>query len=132
MVDNPLLWSISKKEALGSGKWSARKAQLAVRIYKKKGGGYLTKKSKNNSLYKWTKQNWRTKSGKNSVLGPNATGERYLPELFRISKKEYMVSTREKRKSLKKGQQYSKEPEKIKKRLSKFLRNYKIFVSKNG
>ena len=28
----------------------------------------------------WTKQKWRTKSGKPSTQGPKATGERYLPE----------------------------------------------------
>ena len=32
------------------------------------------------SLKKWTKQKWRTKSGKNSTQGSKATGERYLPE----------------------------------------------------
>ena len=37
-----------------------------------------TKKSQK-SLKAWTKQKWRTKSGKPSTQGPNATGERYLP-----------------------------------------------------
>ena len=32
------------------------------------------------SLKAWTKQKWRTKSGKPSTQGPKATGERYLPE----------------------------------------------------
>ena len=31
------------------------------------------------SLKSWTKQKWRTKSGKPSTQGPKATGERYLP-----------------------------------------------------
>jgi hypothetical protein len=31
------------------------------------------------SLKKWTKQKWRTKSGKPSTQGKKATGERYLP-----------------------------------------------------
>ena len=31
------------------------------------------------SLQSWTKQEWRTKSGKPSTQGPKATGERYLP-----------------------------------------------------
>ena len=35
--------------------WSARKAQLAVSLYKKKGGGYKGPKDKKNSLVKWTK-----------------------------------------------------------------------------
>ncbi len=32
------------------------------------------------SLANWTKQKWRTKSGKPSTQGSKATGERYLPE----------------------------------------------------
>ena len=31
------------------------------------------------SLVAWTKQKWRTKSGKPSTQGSKATGERYLP-----------------------------------------------------
>ena len=31
------------------------------------------------SLKSWTKQKWRTKSGKPSTQGSKATGERYLP-----------------------------------------------------
>ena len=37
------------------------------------------------SLKKWTKQKWRTKSGKNSTQGSKATGERYLPCLLYTS-----------------------------------------------
>ena len=37
-------------------------------------------KTPQKSLNAWTKQNWRTKSGKPSTQGPKATGERYLPE----------------------------------------------------
>ena len=71
---NPKLWeSVKKKVTRGSkggkpGQWSARKAQLAVAEYKKKGGGYgkNSAKPKNTSLGKWTRQKWGTKSGKNS------------------------------------------------------------------
>ena len=76
---NPALWKrIVARVKAGSkggkpGQWSARKAQLAVRLYKKEGGGYKGKKGKT-SLSKWTKQKWRTKSGKKS----SETGERYL------------------------------------------------------
>ena len=31
------------------------------------------------SLKKWTKQKWRTRSGRPSVQGPLARGERYMP-----------------------------------------------------
>ena len=40
----------------------------------------MTLKKPQKSLKKWTKQNWRTKSGKPSTQGSKATGERYLPE----------------------------------------------------
>jgi hypothetical protein len=127
----PLLWkkivSDIKKSNKGgkSGQWSARKAQLAVNIYKKSGGKYLAKKSKSNSLYKWTKQKWTTRSGRASVTGPNPSGERYLPEKFikKIGKKDYYYSSRLKRISLKKNKQYSKQPSKLGNKLAHFLRN---------
>jgi hypothetical protein len=40
----------------------------------------MAKKPSQRSLERWTKQKWRTKSGKPSTQGPKATGERYLPE----------------------------------------------------
>jgi len=39
----------------------------------------MAKKPSQKSLTKWTKEKWRTKSGKPSVQGPLATGERYMP-----------------------------------------------------
>ena len=39
-----------------AGQWSARKAEAAVKAYKKAGGGYSGKKSSENSLSKWSKQ----------------------------------------------------------------------------
>ena len=44
---------------------------------KKMNTGGLAKSQK--SLKSWTKQDWRTKSGKPSTQGSKATGERYLP-----------------------------------------------------
>ena len=48
------------------------------------------------SLKSWTKQKWRTKSGKPS----SKTGERYLPEaaIKALSPQEYAATTRAKRK----------------------------------
>lgn len=114
--DRPKLWdkivSEVKKGNKGGkkGQWSARKAQLAVKRYKSRGGDYIGRKSPNNSLRKWTKQKWRTKSGRPSVVGPRSTGERYLPEkaIKALSDKEYKKATRRKRRSLKKGEQYSR------------------------
>ena len=67
------------------------------------------------SLKKWTKQEWGTKSGKNSTQGPKATGERYLPKKARetLSAKEYAATTRKKRADTKKGKQHSAQPKKI-------------------
>ena len=57
-------------------------------------------KKSQRSLKNWTKQNWRTKSGKPSTQGPKATGERYLPAkaIKSLSAKEYAATTRKKRK----------------------------------
>ena len=62
-------------------------------------------------LKAWTKQKWRTKSGKKS----SETGERYLPEaaIKSLSPSEYAASSRKKRKDTKKGKQHSKQPKKI-------------------
>ena len=67
------------------------------------------------SLKKWTKQKWRTKSGKPSTQGPKATGERYLPEkaIKSLSAKEYAATTKKKRKDTKAGKQHSKQPKRI-------------------
>lgn len=66
------------------------------------------------SLKKWTKQKWRTKSGKPS----SKTGERYLPEkaIKSLSKAEYAATTKKKREDTKKGKQHSKQPKKIAKK----------------
>lgn len=133
---NPKLWeSVKKKVTSGSkggkpGQWSARKAQLAVAEYKKRGGGYgkNSAKPRNTSLGKWTRQKWGTKSGKNSVVGKKATGERYLPKKARdaLTDKEYKKTSRKKRKDTKKGVQYSRQPRKISRKTGKYTRTYKM------
>ena len=79
------------------------------------------KKSSQKSLDRWTKQKWRTKSGKPSTQGPNATGERYLPSsaIVNMSSKEYAATTRKKREDTKKGKQFSKQPRKIANKVKK-------------
>jgi hypothetical protein len=101
-----------------AGEWSARKAQLAVSEYKKAGGGYSGEKSSDNSLSKWTDQEWGTKSGKPS----KETGERYLPKkaIESLSSSEYAATTRAKRKGTKKGQQHVKQPDSIAKKVRKY------------
>jgi hypothetical protein len=74
------------------------------------------------SLKNWTKQNWRTKSGKPSTQGRKATGERYLPEkaIKALSAKEYAATTKAKRKATKAGKQVAKQPKKIAKKTAKY------------
>jgi len=73
------------------------------------------------SLKSWTKQKWRTKSGKPSTQGPKATGERYLPEkaIKSLSSSEYAATSRKKRQDTKKGKQHSKQPAKIAKKTAR-------------
>ena len=68
-------------------------------------------KKSQRSLKLWTKQKWRTKSGKPS----SKTGERYLPEkaIKALSSAEYAATTRAKRKGTKAGKQFVKQPKKI-------------------
>ena len=91
------------------GQWSARKAQLLAVRYRKAGGGYRGGLSKTQrSLKKWTKEKWRTKSGKPSTQGPKATGERYLPSaaIKSLSAAEYAATSRKKRAGTKAGKQF--------------------------
>ena len=75
-------------------------------------------KKSQRSLKNWTKQNWRTKSGKPSLK----TGERYLPEkaIKAMSSAEYAATTRKKRADTKKGKQFSKQPKKARKISKRF------------
>jgi hypothetical protein len=101
------------------GQWSARKSQLVALEYEKAGGGYSgSKSSKQQSLSKWTKEEWGTKSGKPSTQGPKATGERYLPKKAReaLTPSEYAATTRAKRRGMRKGKQFVKQPSKIAKK----------------
>ena len=81
-------------------------------------------KKSQRSLVAWTKQKWRTKSGKPSTQGSKATGERYLPEkaIKALSSSEYAASSAAKRKASRRGKQFSKHPRKIAKKTSSFRR----------
>ena len=72
------------------------------------------------SLKSWTKQKWRTKSGKPS----SKTGERYLPEaaIKSLTSAEYAATTRAKRKGTKQGKQFVKQPKRIAKKVRKYRR----------
>ena len=74
------------------------------------------------SLKNWTKQKWRTKSGKPSTQGPKATGERYLPEnaIKSLSSAEYAATTKAKRQGKAKGKQFVKQPKMVAKKTARF------------
>ena len=121
---NPELWESAKAEATRKmGGHSARAMQLAGKIYKEKGGGYTGEKTESQeSLTKWTKEEWGTKSGKPSVRGKNATGERYLPKkaVKALSSDEYTKTTAAKRKGTKAGKQFVAQPKAIAKKTAKY------------
>lgn len=75
-------------------------------------------KAPQKSLRAWTKQKWRTKSGKPSTQGSKATGERYLPSkaIEAMSDSEYQRTTRAKRAAIRKGKQFAKQPKDIAKK----------------
>jgi len=75
-------------------------------------------KKSQQSLKNWTKQKWRTKSGKKS----SETGERYLPEaaIKNMSDEEYAATTRAKREGTKKGKQFVAQPKEIAKKTKKY------------
>ena len=75
-------------------------------------------KNPQQSLKDWSKQNWRTKSGKPSSV----TGERYLPEaaIKSLSSKEYAATTRAKREGTKAGKQFVAQPKAIAKKTARF------------
>ena len=66
------------------------------------------------SLKLWSKQKWRTKSGKPSAK----TGERYLPAkaIKSLSSSEYAATTRAKRQGTKAGKQHVPQPKKVAKK----------------
>lgn len=120
---DPKLWERVKEEITAGakggkkGQWSARKAQMAVAEYKKRGGRYKGEKDDDNSLHQWSEEEWGTKSGKPS----GDTGERYLPKAARqkLTDKEYARTTAKKRADSKKGKQFSSQPDDIAKKTAR-------------
>ena len=101
---DPKLWEEVKDEITQGdkggepGQWSARKAQMAVQEYKRRGGGYDEEggaSKEDTHLHEWTEEDWGTKSGEES----GESGERYLPRKVRmlLTEDEYDRSTERKR-----------------------------------
>ena len=124
---DPALWERVKAEVTASdkggrpGQWSARKAQFAVAEYKARGGGYIGPKTPDNSLVRWTKEEWRTRSGLPSL----ETGERYLPAraITALTASEYAATSAKKRAGMRRGQQFVPQPESVAMKTSKYRRN---------
>ena len=120
---NPKLWESAKAEAIRrmGGKFSARAMQLAVSIYKKKGGGYRGSKpsAKSNKLKKWGKEKWRTSDGKKSE-----GKKRYLPDKAwkALSSSEKKATNAAKAKGNRAGKQFVSQPKKIRKKVKRYRR----------
>jgi len=80
----------------------------------------MARRAPQKSLQRWTRQKWRTKSGKKS----SKTGERYLPEaaIKALSDKEYAATTAAKRRGTKKGKQFVRQPKRIAKKTRRYRR----------
>lgn len=112
---DPELWEACKKEAVEKmGKFSARAMQYAVKLYKERGGDYIGPKTADNSLVKWTREDW------------NYTGEpehsRYLPRAARehLTPGEKAATSRAKNKGTEEGKQWVKQPESVAKKVAKW------------
>lgn len=100
---NQKLWSEIKMKWHASdkagdpGQWTARKAQLAVKEYKNRGGKYTKKKTENPSnLEIWTAEKWGYVSNK-GCENKHLKG-RYLPENVRnkLTQKQRCATNRKK------------------------------------
>lgn len=118
------LWDTIKEKVMSeskggkAGEWSAFKALRASKLYKDAGGTYKGKKDTSKGLLKWVKEDWRTKSGKPSL----ETGERFLPAkaIQALTPAQYKRTTEKKKKDMKKGKQFSVQPEDIQKIVDKY------------
>ena len=123
---DPELWETVKDEFMQSdkggdpGQWSARKAQLAVQEYKKRGGSYEDDgpDQEDTDLNTWTEEDWGTKSGTES----GESGERYLPKKVRmlLTEDEYARSTQKKKDG---DQQFVDQPDDVKDKVSYIKEN---------
>jgi len=80
----------------------------------------MARRAPQKSLQRWTRQKWRTKSGKKS----SKTGERYLPEaaIKALSDEEYAATTAAKRRGTRKGKQFVRQPKRIANKTRRYRR----------
>lgn len=123
---DPELWEKVKEEITQSdkggepGQWSARKAQMAVQEYKKRGGGYADDgpDKEETDLHEWTEEDWGTKSGEASA----DSGERYLPRKVRmlLTEDEYARSTQKKKQG---KEQFVDQPEDVRDKVARIKKD---------
>ena len=124
---DPELWEEVKEEVTRSdkggepGQWSARKAQMAVQEYKRRGGGYDDEEGasqEETDLHEWTEEDWGTRSGEDS----GESGERYLPRRVRmlLTRDEYARTTRRKRDG---DTQFVDQPDDVREKVARIRRD---------
>lgn len=123
---DPELWEEVKDDLMQSdkggepGQWSARKAQMAVQEYKKRGGGYDDDgpDQEDTDLHQWTEEDWGTKSGEDAL----ESGERYLPRKVRmvLTEDEYARTSQKKSHG---DDQYVDQPDDIAEKVSHIKKN---------
>ena len=108
---DPAKWEKAKQDARAKmgGKHSARAMQLAVKLYKDRGGGYIGKKpsAKTNKLMSWGGKDWGyAGKKKKSVYLPKAKRDRLksTPE----GRKALAAAARKKLAATKRGEQYAR------------------------
>lgn len=111
-----------------ANEWSARKAQLLVKEYESKGGGYNKRIGKEQKKLKdWQKQDWQTsetfdsKKRGDSKEVKSMGKKRYLPKKAweELTLSEKKKTNKAKLEAYKRGEQYSKQPKSIAKKTSK-------------
>lgn len=107
---DPQLWETAKRRACRDAALclhSARKMQWATRWYKAHGGRYVGRRSPQNRLARWTRQRWRTSSGRRSD-----GRRRYLPDAAwrALSPDEIRRTNAAKRSGHRRGRQYVRQP----------------------
>lgn len=109
---DPALWEKCKREAVRRlhGRHSARAMQLAGRLYRERGGGYVGPKTDaQRRLTKWTREDWTTADGKPARrrVGGKWVYDRYLPRAAwgKLSAAEKRA-TRQKKRAAGRGVQY--------------------------
>ncbi len=96
------------------GQWSARKSQMLVQVYERRGGGYREQKKDEaaQSLEAWTAQGWQTIEG-SADADDDGTMRRYLPAKVwaMLTDEQAKQAEQTKIESSEDGQQYADWPE---------------------